>query len=457
MRDGSLAPPCFTGESAETIACPLSVAENARNRYYSQVIHIKEYALRLLRWSEPYVKTDMVYLAGAGFWTNLNMVIVSVFALLLSIAFANILPREIYGTYQYLLSLSTLLAALCLTGMNIALSQSVARGNDGDLRPAVRLQLLWSIVPTAIGLFGAGYYAFQGNMTLALGVTVISFLTPAINAFNTYTAFLQGKREFKQLFVYGVLSNIAYYACMFPAIVIAKDAVILIFANLVVNALTMIWFYTRTLARYQPSDQTDPHTLPYGAHLSVMNAVGTIVAQLDSVLVFHFLGPAELAVYSFASLIPERVSGLFKFVTTAALPKFSVQSADEIRQHLIGKTLRAASAGVIVAVAYALSAPFLFSLLFPAYLTAAFYSQVYALMIITVAANIPAAAIVALRMNRELYAFNIGTPFILLALQVVLLLNFGIIGILLARVISNTCNILLALYFIFHPFGRREA
>ncbi|MGH7174938.1 MAG: hypothetical protein ACREGR_01095, partial [Minisyncoccia bacterium] len=90
-------------------------------------------AVRFLRWSEKYTKTDMVYLAGAGFWSNLNFVIVSVFALLLSIAFANFLPKDVFGLYQYLLSLSALLTAITLASMNFAVSQSVARGFEGDL------------------------------------------------------------------------------------------------------------------------------------------------------------------------------------------------------------------------------------------------------------------------------------------------------------------------------------
>ena len=111
---------------------------------------LQKIALRALRWSEKYTKTDMVYLAQAGLWTNLNFVMVSVLALFLSILFANVLPRETFGMYQYLLSLSALLTALTLAGMNGAVSQSVARGYEGDLKAAVRIHLWWNIAPTTI-------------------------------------------------------------------------------------------------------------------------------------------------------------------------------------------------------------------------------------------------------------------------------------------------------------------
>ncbi len=56
-----------------------------------------------LRWSEKYIKTDMIYLVKGGFWLTLGQIISSVSSLLLVIAFANLLPKETYGIYKYFL------------------------------------------------------------------------------------------------------------------------------------------------------------------------------------------------------------------------------------------------------------------------------------------------------------------------------------------------------------------
>jgi O-antigen/teichoic acid export membrane protein len=410
-------------------------------------------AIRVLRWSERYTKTDMVYLATVGIWTNLNFIIVSGLTLLVSIAFANLLPRETYGNYQYLLSLSALVAAITLGGMNTAVAQSVARGFEGDLRAAVRIQLAWNVVPTGIGLAGALYYALADNMSLAAGIAAIAVFTPLWSAWNTYAAFLQGKREFRRIFTYGTSINLVYYASIFLCILLYKNAALLVGVNLASNALATGFFYARTLKTFRPNDRIDPHTIRYGTHLSLMNALGTVVTQLDSVLVFHFLGAAQLAVYSFASMLPERVGGLFKFVTVAALPKFSHRTRSEIQATIVSKTLRSAIAGALVALTYAALAPTFFRLLFPSYLDAIPFTELYALSIVTTAANIPTTALYALRMHRELYAFNVINPIVLLALQVPLLLFFGIPGILIARVLSNAINIALSILFLFFPLS----
>src|SRR5689334_12787395 len=73
-------------------------------------------AERLLRWSERYMKTDMVYLAKGSFWLTLGQVAASASGLLLVIGFANLLPKEVYGTYKLILSLAGIIASFSLTG-----------------------------------------------------------------------------------------------------------------------------------------------------------------------------------------------------------------------------------------------------------------------------------------------------------------------------------------------------
>ena len=70
---------------------------------------IKEKIYNLLRWSEKYTKTDMVYLAHGGFWLSFGQIISSLSSFLLAIAFANLLPKETYGNYKYILSIASIL------------------------------------------------------------------------------------------------------------------------------------------------------------------------------------------------------------------------------------------------------------------------------------------------------------------------------------------------------------
>lgn len=399
---------------------------------------------RFLRFLERYTKTDMVYLANSGFWLNLNVIIVTLLSFLLSIAFANLLPAETYGTYQYLLSLSTVVGALTLTGMNYAVTTAVAKGHDGVVRESIRLQVRWSLVPFLISAIVGAYYLYQGNMLIGLGLVVIGILVPLINTFNTYAAYLNGKKMFRQAFVYATVLNAAYYVSIFAGVLYLKDALALLLVNLGVNAAVVVLLYIRTLRRYPPNATGDAEALGYGNHLSGMNAFTIMVRQADALLVFHFLGPAILAVYAFASLIPERIGGLFKFLFFAGLPKFATQSRESITSSLLPKLGKATLAGIVLAGVYALIAPHLFALLFPQYLAAVPYTQLYALVIITGAGHISLSVLTAQQMKARLYVFNTLSPIFQLVLQVALLILFGLWGLLVARIIANIFDTLLA-------------
>lgn len=410
---------------------------------------MKNRILALLRWSERYTKTDMVYLFASGFWMNLNFFIVSGLSLLLSVAFANLLPPATYGMYQYLLSLSALASALMMSGMESAVIQAVARGYEGALRSSVRVQLRWAVVPGLLGLTGAVYYFVHGNIEVGIGLVCIAILTPLVSTFSTYSAFLNGKQEFRRAFYYGSIVTAAYYASIFLALFFLKSAPVLLLVNLGANTLALGFVYWKTLKRYRPNDSVDPTTIPYGKHLSVLTAFGLVLTQLDSLFVFHFLGPVKLAVYSFASLIPERAGSLFNFVGAAALPKFANQSIVEIRKNIVAKTLRVGAVALLAALVYSLLAPLLFRLVFPQYLSAIAYTQIYAGIIALLAMiNMVNTTLIAQQMKRELYIVGVMNSVLLVCLQIPLLLTHGILGMLVARMIADSVAILLTLYLI---------
>jgi O-antigen/teichoic acid export membrane protein len=333
--------------------------------------------------------------------------------------------------------------------MNRAVSQSVARGFEGDLRLSVRIQLLWNIVPTIIGFGSAFYYFANGNASLGTGLVCIALFSPVINTFNTYSAFLTGKKDFRRIFLYNIVSYAFYYPAMFAAVALLRDPILLILVNLASNAAAVLFLYRRTLRAYQPNTATDAYTIPYGMHLSIMNAFGAIVTQLDTILVFHFLGAAELAIYSFASMLPERIGGLLGFIGPAALPKFATQTHAEIQRHILSKVVRALLAGALLALIYSLAAPLLFKILFPRYVDAVIYTQVYSLAIAMMAAtSIVSNALFAQRLKFELYVTSIVNPLVLVFLQIPLLLTMGIMGMLIAKILSDAFNILLGIVLI---------
>jgi O-antigen/teichoic acid export membrane protein len=409
---------------------------------------LKHRIIWLLRSTEKYTKTDMVYLITSNFWMSGHTFITATLGFLLSITFANLLPKETYGQYQYILSLSSIVGFFCLTGMNNAITRAVARGHEGSLRTSVKTQLKWMVLPFCISLIWALKSFLDGDATVGGGLLVISIATPTLAAFNTYNAFLIGKRLFRLNFFYSIGVALFYYVSIFIGITFLKDALLLATINIVSNTIATIYFYWKTIRCYPPNNTEEPDTLEYGKKMSLMNVFGGIVGQLDNAFVFMFLGPAALAVYALASNLPDKIGGFAKNIGSVALPKLSTRNHSEIKSLLWRKIGLITLASSLVCLAYIFIAPTLFRLVFPKYLDAVIFTQVYSISLIFSASYITSAILFSQKLKKEMYLLNIGLPIFQTILQIILILLFGLWGMIFAKITSSALQLTISIFFI---------
>ncbi len=318
---------------------------------------LKTKIVSILRYSERYTKTDMVYLAKNSFWLNLNTIISSAFALALSVVFARYLDKEIYGNYQFLISLASIVGTLTLTGMNASVIQSVARGYEGVLKKSVWVQIKYALIPFCLGVAISLYYFLNNNITISYSLIAISILMPLTSAFNTWAAFLSGKKDFYKTFTLSQASNLFYYSIMFVCIFIFPQTVTLVFANFLASAITNFLIYLRVSKKYVSNNLEDAGSIAYGKKLSVSSILPLISIHIDNILVFHLLGASNLAIYAFASNIPEKFISLIRPISTVALPKMSVKNPDNFRKELGSKIFKLLLFSFLFSLIYILLAP----------------------------------------------------------------------------------------------------
>jgi O-antigen/teichoic acid export membrane protein len=409
----------------------------------------KDASVRFLRWSERYTKTDMVYLVSSSFWIQASSVSISLASFLLYILFGHVLPKDVYGTYQYLLSLSAIVGAFTLTGMSNAVGRAVARGFEGSYRQSIRIQLIWGLVPLVGAVVAGSYYLAHGNTTLGWGLLLVGIFVPLSTTYNTYGSYLNAKKDFQGGFLYGLIVAAPYYIAIALVAYSLRAALALLAANLISQTLGYFVAHRALLKKYQPNEFRDPEAMRYGAHLSIINFLGTVVGQADSVLVFHFLGATELAIYSFATAIPDRL-GIFKNIAAAAFPKYATKTTAEVRTSLGPKLFIGIFVALSIAAVYWLLAPIFFHLFFPLYFEAVSYSRLYALMIAASFGAIFSSALTAHGRVKALYAYNIISPLVQLSFEVVGILMWGLWGLIIARlvaaVLSSLFNIGLFLF-----------
>ncbi len=415
------------------------------------MIHlVKNFAKRLILRSQEYTGTDNIYVARGGFWLSLGFSFNTLVSLGMVIAFANLLPKETYGTYKYILSVGSLFGFLTLTGMNTAVTRMVAKGHAGVFPYSVRLQLRWNMLYLVAGLAVSTYYALHANWLLAGGIGLLALTFPFSAAMNTYGAYLSGKRDFRRATAYGILTNLSQSACIFTALLLFPSVLTLIIAYSLGLLVPMVWFCVRLMRsvreKVTPEDATDLKR--YAGHLSLMNVISTIDSYLDKILLFQHVGAVQLATYSIALAAPERIRGYMKNLGGMLMPRLAERSIQEIRRSYytrIGQSLLIGAAGAGL---YWITAPLFFSYILPQYKDALPFSRMLGLVnIFIISASYQGGIFHAQRMVRTLYYSSIGAHSVRILLYLILTPLYGIWGLVVAtlstHVLGTIYNIIL--------------
>lgn len=410
----------------------------------------------LIRWLEVKTKTDLSYLSRGGFWLSIDEVAGAVAALLLSVAFANYLPKEVYGTYRFLISIFWILTAFTMTGLPSAVSRSVAQGKDDAFRSAFGFSVRWALPLSVIALGTSAYYFMQGNSSLGFGLLIIAGLGPLMQSAYLWSAYFTGKKKFKSLALFGSLFAVVPSSALFVTMQIVHSPLALLFSYLASTVITglLISFYIFT--RERPNRVPDPEYKSLGWHFSAMNLLATIAQQVDKVVVFHYLGAVDLAIYAFATALPEQIKNVFGSVSTLALPKFIARPFAEIKRTFWYRLWGFTGLVALTAIAYAILAPFIFAFFFPAYHDALFYSQVFALSLIPIGNSLSLTLLQAHKAKRELYLFNVLSPVFQIVSLIILTSIYGLLGTIAARILARAWSFLLGIVLV-KAYGLREA
>jgi len=405
----------------------------------------KQKIYKFLRWLEQFTGTDMIYLTHGAFWLTLEKVIEVLIGLGLMILFGRLVTKEVFGAYQYVLSITGLLSIFSLPGLDTALIRTVAKGNEKMLAVCFKEKNKWSLLGSFVLLLIAGWYFWHQNSFLGTCFIIVALFLPFINSFLLFSGFWQGKKRFdlqnKYLIMFNLLANLA----LILFIIFTKKLTLIIFGYCLGFTLAGAIFYFLTVKKVADGEK-EKETISFGKHLTLMSAVSTVAAYFDKIVLWHFLGPLAVATYYFAERPTAKMRELFP-ISTLALPKLSQRNIKEIKKGLWQKFLKLFLVAGSVIIVYVVLCPYFYKWLFPAYLNSVFYSQVLALCLIFMPFNLLGAALTAEMRKKELYVLSFVTPASKIILFLILIPFWGIWGIIFSIQASYLINSLLTLYF----------
>lgn len=348
--------------------------------------NIKGKLRSLLKRTENYTKTDMVYLAKGGFWLTVSNLLVSGLVFITSIVFAHKIPAETYGTYKFILSIYGILSITTLSGMGSVISQAVSRGYEGSIFAGLRAKIAWGMIGCISSIGISIYYYINGNATLAIAFLIAAIFVPVMDSFILYQDYLLGKKKFNVSSIFSIISQVVSAIVTISVLFFTKNLFIIFLSYVLVWTTLRITFFIITIKNFPPNENVDKETISYGKHTSFIDVIATVIGSIDQILIFHYLGAAELALYTFAIAPPIQLVSLFRNIPTLAMPKMATRPIQEIDKLLNKRIAFAFIASIIVAIIYILLAPYIFKIFFPKYIGSIIYSQVF---IATILFSIP--------------------------------------------------------------------
>jgi O-antigen/teichoic acid export membrane protein len=407
---------------------------------------VKQKAHKILRWSEKYTKTDMIYLGKGMSFLTIGQGISSASSFVLSLAFANLVPANTYGIYKFLMSVSGILNIATLKGATTALTKSVAQKFEGTLNEITKARLRWSALSIIGGFVVSAWYFYNGNNTLGYAFIIVGLLSPIVDALTTTGPFLQGKKFFGVMTSQYLAFRLIYFTCLLITILLTDNLYYILLGYFLPQVLFKIFIYHFVEKKYKENNDIDPRSLSYAKKLSAINIIPLIASQIDKVLIFHYLGAVEVAAYSFAVAIPEQIFSFFSSIGILALPKYSAQNLNEVRKAVIKKNLLLIPVIILIIVSYIIVSPYVYKIFFPQYIESIFASQIYIFSIIGILGFLPITAISSQEDVGSMAKLRTISSISQLVLVFVFIVKFGIMGAIISRVLSKILGVVTSYY-----------
>lgn len=413
------------------------------------MMHGLEKALHaLLRRTEKYTKTDMVYLASGNFWLLSGRVAAIATGLVLTYVLGNYLAPEQFGTYKYVLAMAAFFGAFTLGGMGTAIARSLAKGQRDIMAGAIRSGFLWS-VPASVCAFGLSvYYFVMDNQTLGTGVLLIALTMPLFTTTGYFKSVLLGLQDFRGLALIGIGRSLFPVGAIVTVLLTTSNILAVIVTYFIANVLADYAASSFALRRHRLSRKGDPRTadqtVAYAKHMSAMGVVSQASGTLDQLLLWHFASPAALAVYAFALAPVRELRSLADNMYTLVFPKYATKTVDEMKRSAPLRMLQIFVVSASAALLYILAAPALFQYLLPQYTNAVFASQLLALGLLLQPRGIVDVMLYAEGNVRIRYVVVFATLAVKLIAWGALIPTFGMMGAVAGLLIAEIASALLA-------------
>ncbi|NQV88103.1 MAG: oligosaccharide flippase family protein [Parcubacteria group bacterium] len=403
--------------------------------------------IRFLRWTEKFTRTDMVYIAKGGGWTTVWRVANFSISFAIMTAFANLVSLEIYGRYQYVLSLVGLVAVFSLPGMETALIRSVAKGFESTFPKAFLTRIKWGFLGSLVIVGVAFWTHLQGGDDALVSILLLAAVfLPFRSTAGFTTAFWRGRKNFFAEALFQVTLTGGVATIVITTLFFTDSLFYIVLSFFAAQSVLGIFLYRIAYLHIRPTSE-DESLIPYGKSLTLMGTVGIISDHLDKIILFAFLSPIQLATYAFAIDPARKVRGLIP-ISDLLLPKLSENGVvgDKRKQRVFMKMLSMFIVTIPLAIMLALVTPYIYGFVFPQYIESVPYFQVLTILLALVPFTVLGVSLEAEMQIQSQYITKISIPVLKIGLFIILIPIYGIWGLIATLLVTEVVKDILTTY-----------
>ncbi|MBG9452131.1 hypothetical protein ABE67_22915 [Cytobacillus firmus] len=371
----------------------------------------------------------------------INDILFIALRIVLSVLLARLLTKEQYGSYNYFISLLTLVSIFSLPGMNQAITNSISNGRYGILKAATFVKLKYSILGILFLITFLTYELLFRNpetSTIIMYIVCIIMLVP-FNALTSYTSFYNGVQDYKGLKRTNINLNIFIIITTISITILTKNVVFALTTYLVGVSLFQFFIYIKQIKQCENEEYLEKD-IRFGKSFSGINAILHFSNNIERILIAHFLGLEMLAIYTVASAIPNQFRRISGFGITYLFPKISALNEYEaiktIKQYRLKLNVFYFSIGLIGI----LVSPILIVLLYgEKYNESVIYTQLFFLVMTMNLTNSTLTKLLlpALQKTKLLLQINLIMGILNIIGYLVLIPIFDIMGVIYSQLVST--------------------
>lgn len=391
------------------------------------------------------IKFDIKYVSQQGSILTATLLVTNALSLLVPLLFHECATTAAYGLFQYTNVLAGLIGISSLLGMNNAILVAAAQGRDHVLRTASRMRVKTSLLIGCPALFATGlvFARIGGEFTdISLACFLLLPFFPIIFSFMGAYSYLNGKRRFAELAAAQILYSVGNIGLICICLGYFPEWIYLpAVASLALKGLFELAVYISLVRREKigfAADEHDRKIIAYGIKMSFIRVVGAIHARLDRFIVGSVFGFGDLGSFGAGRAVVVPLREMMILYPRLYIPKLARRG----KHQALRSTYKALAAGLLgalpVLAVLILAVPWAYDLLLSRFEGSSTYARLF---VVVVFLSLPFYFFYGFFqsqiMARREFVVRLTNAVLVLALMLVLMRFFGLMGLIYAQMIGS--------------------